>query len=68
MIPVAAFAAKNDAMRAAMKYVDKSADPTKLCSNCMHYKPGTPRGGCALFPGDTEVHPDGFCTAWAKKP
>jgi hypothetical protein len=68
MIPVAAFAAKNDGMRAAMKYVEKSADPTKVCSGCMHFVPGSPLGGCKLFPGDTEVHPNAFCTAWAKKP
>jgi hypothetical protein len=68
MIPVAAFAAKNDAMRTAMKYVDKSADPAKLCSGCMHFVPGKPLGGCKLFPGDTEVNANGSCTAWAKKP
>lgn len=68
MIPVAAFAAKNDAMRTAMKYVDKGPDAAKHCSGCMHFVPGKPLGGCKLFPGDTEVNPNGTCTAWAKKP
>ena len=67
MIPLAAFAAKNDAMRTAMKYVDKGGDPAKQCSACMHFVPGKPLGGCKLFPGDTEVAPAGTCTAWAKK-
>ncbi len=71
MIPLAALAAKNDAMRTAMKYADASADPAKKCSGCMHFVPGkspADRGGCKLFPGDTEVAPNGSCTAWAKKP
>jgi hypothetical protein len=71
MIPVAAFAAKNDAMRTAMKYADKSTDAAKICTGCMHFVPGkTPKdlGGCKLFPNDTEVNPAGGCTAWAKKP
>ena len=68
MIPVAAFAAKNDAMRTAMKYADKSADPAKLCSACMHFVPGKPLGGCKLFPGDTEISPKAYCAAWAPIP
>jgi hypothetical protein len=71
MIPIAALAAKNDQMRTAMKYAEKSADPAKICTGCMHFVPGkTPKdlGGCKLFPGDTEVNPNGTCTAWAKKP
>ena len=68
MIPVVAFAAKNDAMRNSMKYVDKAGDPAKPCSTCMHFVAGSPLGGCKLFPGDTEVNPNGSCVAWAKKP
>ncbi len=70
MIPMAALAAKNDAMRTAMKYKD-TPEADKQCSGCMHFVPGkTPNdpGGCKLFPGDTEVSSKGFCTAWAKKP
>ncbi len=70
MIPVLAFAAKNDAMRAAMKYKD-APDGEKRCSTCMQFVPGktaNDKGGCKLFPGDTEVSPNGSCVAWAKKP
>lgn len=70
MMPVAAFAAKNDAMRKAMKYKD-SPEADKKCSNCMQFVPGktaTDLGGCKIFAGDTEVSPNGYCAAWAKKP
>lgn len=69
MIPVVAFAAKNDAMRSAMKYKD-SPEGEKNCSNCVQFVPGksaTDMGGCKIFPGDTEVSPKGYCVAWAKK-
>lgn len=26
-----------------------------------------PMGGCKVIPGDTEISPTGYCTAWAKK-
>lgn len=71
MIPVVAFATKNDQMRTAMKYVDKGTDAAKVCTGCMHFVPGKTAkdlGGCKLFPNDTEVNPAGSCTAWAKKP
>jgi hypothetical protein len=70
MIPVVAFAAKNDAMRASMKYKD-SPEGDKSCSNCVQFVPGAKPdalGGCKIFPGDTEVSPKGYCVAWAKKP
>ena len=69
MVPVAAFAAKNDAMRTSMKYKD-SPEGDKNCANCLQWVPGktpTDLGGCKLFPGDTEVSPKGYCVAWAKK-
>jgi len=70
MIPVVALAAKNDAMRASMKYKD-SPEGDKSCSGCVQFVPGkaaTDMGGCKIFPGDTEVSPKGYCVAWAKKP
>lgn len=70
MLPVAAFAAKNDAMRKAMKYKE-TPEGDKKCSNCMQFVPGktaTDLGGCKIFAGDTEVAPNGYCAAWAKKP
>jgi hypothetical protein len=69
MIPVVAIAAKNDAMRASMKYKD-TPEGDKRCDNCVQFVPGkTPKdlGGCKIFPGDTEVAPGGYCVAWAKK-
>ncbi|NJD25958.1 MAG: hypothetical protein FIB06_11200 [Betaproteobacteria bacterium] len=69
MIPVVAMAAKNDAMRASMKYKD-SPEGDKSCATCVQFVPGkspTDLGGCKIFPGDTEVSPKGYCVAWAKK-
>ena len=63
-----AVAAKNEAMRNALKYQDKP-EGEKECANCMHFVPGNPAsgpGGCKLFAGDTEVSPKGYCTAWLK--
>jgi hypothetical protein len=53
-----------------MKYQDKPSG-AKHCANCMHFVPGkTPKdlGGCKIFPGDTEISPNGYCVAWAAKP
>lgn len=69
MVPVTAFAAKNDAMRKAMKYQDKP-EGDKKCSGCVQFVPGKTAkdlGGCKIFAGDTEVSPNGYCGAWAKK-
>lgn len=69
LMPVAAFAAKNDAMRKAMKYKD-TPEGDKKCSSCMHFVPGktaTDLGGCKIFAGDTEVSPNAYCGGWAKK-
>lgn len=60
--------AKNDAMRTALKYQDTPSG-TKRCDNCLQWVPGkTPKdkGGCKIFPGDTEVAPAGYCTAWVE--
>ena len=70
MIPVAAVAAKNDAMRASMKYKE-TPEGDKSCANCIQFvqgKTATDKDGCKIFPGDTEVAPKGYCVAWAKKP
>ena len=69
MIPVVAMAAKNDAMRTSTKYKD-SPDGEKKCADCAQFVPGATakdKGGCKIFPGDTEVSPNGSCIAWAKK-
>jgi hypothetical protein len=64
-----ALAAKNEAIRTSLKYQDKPNGEEK-CSNCLQFVPGkTPkdRGGCKVIAGDTEISPDGYCIAWAKK-
>ncbi len=74
MIPVvaftgSAFGATNAAMRAALKY---QATPLaeKNCAGCLQFVPGASAkapGGCKILPGDTEIAPTGYCTAWVKK-
>lgn len=69
MIPVVAFAAKNDSMRTAFKYQD-TPNGDKKCSDCVQFVPGKTakdHGGCKAFPGDTEISPNGYCAAFAKK-
>jgi|ERR1035437_3526333 hypothetical protein len=75
MIPVVAFsdrafAATNAAMRTALKYQDKPL-AEKSCGVCMQFVPGAAAkgpGSCKIMPGDTEISPTGYCTAWVKKP
>jgi hypothetical protein len=74
MIPVIAFldraaAATNANMRSSLKYQDKP-NGEKHCATCMQFVPGKTakdKGGCKVMPGDTEISPQGYCTAWAKK-
>jgi hypothetical protein len=75
MIPVVAMSGKvmastNAAMRASMKYQDKP-NGDKHCATCMQFVPGKTAkdlGGCKIFPGDTEISPNGYCVAWVAKP
>lgn len=55
-------------MRNTLKYVDRSPDPQKLCSNCMFFNPPAQQGcgGCKLIKGP--INPKGYCTSWAAKP
>jgi len=74
IIPVFAFsdratAATNAALRAALKYQDKP-EGEKRCATCVQFVPGKTakdKGGCKAIPGDTEISPQGYCTAWTKK-
>ena len=74
MIPVIVvsgrtYAATNADLRAALKYQGKP-DGDKSCAGCMQFVPGASAkgpGGCKVIPGDTEISPQGYCTAWAKK-
>lgn len=69
MIPIVALAAKNDGIRSSMKYKD-APEGDKKCANCNLFVPGaspTDLGGCKVFANDTEISPNGYCMAWAKK-
>jgi hypothetical protein len=62
-------AATNAALRSSLKYQGKP-EGDKSCANCMQFVPGASAkapGGCKIIPGDTEISPQGYCTAWAKK-
>ena len=70
LIPVVAFAAKNESVRKSMQYKD-TPEGDKNCANCALFIPGADAnaaGGCKVFPGDDEISPKGYCMAWAKKP
>ena len=65
-----ASSATNAAMRSALKYQDKP-NGDKTCARCAQFVPGksaTSPGGCKLMAGDTEISPNGYCTAWTAKP
>ena len=74
MIPVMAIfgradAATNATLRASLKYQNKP-DGDKRCDNCVQFVPGAAAkslGSCRIIPGDTEISPQGYCTAWTKK-
>lgn len=60
--------ATNAPLRQALKYQDASKGEQR-CDNCLHWVPGTTpkdRGGCRIIPGDTEISPSGWCSAWIK--
>ena len=64
------WATKNDALRSALKYQDKPSGANG-CSGCLQFIPGKTAkdlGGCKIIPNDTEISPNGYCTAWVKKP
>jgi hypothetical protein len=74
MVPLAsltinASAAKNDALRQALKYQD-TPNNGKQCSTCTQFVPGKSpagKGGCKIIPGDDEISPTGWCSAYAEK-
>ena len=62
--------AQQKASKESMKYQDKP-NGDKQCATCMQFIPGkNPKalGGCKIFPGDTEISPQGYCVAWVAKP
>ena len=74
MLPILLVARRADAainkkMRDALNYQDTPEGGQK-CANCATFTPGanaTALGRCKNFPGDTEIAPQGYCMAWAKK-
>lgn len=55
-------------VRESVKYVDKSGEPGKKCNNCLQYTAAPAEGqcgGCKVVKGP--IHPEGYCTLWAKK-
>ncbi len=61
-----ACASTNAAQRAALKY-QPTPNGISQCANCLEFLPGasdTAPGGCRLMPGDDEISPAGYCTAW----
>lgn len=60
----------NAALRGALKYQDQPKGDQR-CNNCMHFVPGanaTAKGGCKVIPGDTQIAPQGWCSAWVAVP
>jgi len=53
-------------MRQTLQYVEASADPEKMCSNCQLYvapEGDAACGGCQIIKGP--IAPGGFCTSWS---
>lgn len=69
MLTRESLAAKNDALRTALKYSDTTPEAGKTCANCVQFVPGKTakdKGGCKILPGDTEIAPAGWCSAWVE--
>lgn len=60
----ATLAAQNASVRAALQYQTTPKDG-KQCSTCQNFQAAT--NGCTLFPGDTEIVPAGYCSAFIAK-
>lgn len=59
-------AATNAQLRAQLEYQDDPKDGQR-CAACLEFLPGKDqqaRGGCKVIPGDDEISPDGWCTAF----
>lgn len=65
-----AFAEKNAPMRTALKYQD-TPNAGKDCAACLQFVPGKTakdKGGCKIMPGDSEIAPTGWCSAFVAAP
>jgi hypothetical protein len=49
--------------RTSLKYVDKTPNPAKKCSNCKLFQKKSPCNGCTVVKGP--IAAEGYCTAWA---
>ena len=61
-----AAAMTNPELRAKFKYQDKPLDGNS-CTNCVAFQQGKTDkdlGKCTLIPGDDEISPQGYCSAW----
>lgn len=59
-------AAQNGELRRTKHYQD-SPKEGKNCMACVHFvegKTGKDLGACQVFPGDTEISPQGYCDLW----
>jgi hypothetical protein len=59
-----ASAAKNDAIRKALKYQD-TPNAGKDCATCIQFVPD--KKGCKIMPGDDEISATGWCSAYIEK-
>jgi len=60
------WARTDPAGRTRLQYQSMPKD-TMNCSSCLEFLPGADSqapGGCKLLPGDDEISPQGYCTAW----
>jgi hypothetical protein len=60
---------QDKATRTAVKYVEKSTEPGKQCTNCRFWQPDKHPGacgGCQLF-ANGAVNPNGYCASWAEQ-
>ena len=61
-----AAAQTNPALREQLKYQDTPMKD-QACTACLEFLPGkteADRGACKVIPGDDEIAPNGWCTAW----
>ncbi|MGD0675413.1 MAG: high-potential iron-sulfur protein [Polyangiaceae bacterium] len=55
-------------VRSMLAYVDQSAQPGKMCSNCQQFLPAAPDacGACKIVKGP--INPAGYCKSFLVKP
>ena len=68
VVPGRADAVTNPPVRNLLEY-QANPDGEKNCGNCIQFVPGSSAkaiGSCKVITGDTEISPQGYCTAWTK--